>query len=144
MAEISRNNTGLSGEYFVAAELYRRGWSVGMTIGNAKAVDLFAEKDNIVVQVQVKSIYQRKNTGRPILKEAIKKDCVYIFVNLNADIMSQPDYFICTSGRAYAGAKQYSTRGIVGLGTLNNENFKNRWGKLLSKAHVNKKLSKAS
>jgi hypothetical protein len=44
MAEISPNNTGLSGEYFVAAELYRRGWSVGMTIGNAKAVDLFAEK----------------------------------------------------------------------------------------------------
>jgi len=36
MPEIPRNNTGLSGEYFVAAELYRRGWSVGMTVGNAK------------------------------------------------------------------------------------------------------------
>jgi len=35
MLEIPRNNTGLTGEYFVAAELYRRGWSVGMTIGNA-------------------------------------------------------------------------------------------------------------
>jgi len=33
MSEIPRNSTGLSGEYFVAAELYRRGWSVGMTIG---------------------------------------------------------------------------------------------------------------
>jgi predicted AAA+ superfamily ATPase len=60
MAEISPNNTGLSGEYFVAAELYRRGWSVGMTIGNAKAVDLFAEKEDCLVQVQVKSIYKRK------------------------------------------------------------------------------------
>lgn len=40
MSEIPRNNTGLAGEYFVAAELYRRGWSVGMTIGNAKAIDL--------------------------------------------------------------------------------------------------------
>ena len=38
---IQRNSTGLSGEYFVAAELYLRGWSVGMTIGNAKAVDIF-------------------------------------------------------------------------------------------------------
>ena len=28
MAEIPRNNTGLSGKYFVAAELYRRGRSV--------------------------------------------------------------------------------------------------------------------
>ena len=42
MPEIPRNSIGLSGEYFVAAELYRRGRSVGMTIGNAKAVDLFA------------------------------------------------------------------------------------------------------
>ncbi len=49
MAEIPRNNIGLSGEYFVAGELYRRVWSVGMTIGNAKAVDLFAEKNNTVV-----------------------------------------------------------------------------------------------
>jgi hypothetical protein len=32
MAEIPRNSTGLSGEYFAAAELYRRGWSGRMTI----------------------------------------------------------------------------------------------------------------
>ncbi len=61
MAEIPRNNTGLSGEYFVAAELYRRGWSVGMTIGNAKAVDLYAEKENKRIAIQVKSIYKKKN-----------------------------------------------------------------------------------
>jgi hypothetical protein len=60
MAEISRNNTGLAEEYFVAAELYRRGWSVGRTIGNAKAVDLFPEKENTVVQVQVKPFIKRK------------------------------------------------------------------------------------
>ena len=144
MAEIPRNNTGLSGEYFVTAELYRRGWSVGMTIGNAKAVDLFAEKDNIVVQVQVKSIYKRKNVGWPIMKNNIKKDCMYILVNLNADLMVQPDYFICTSEEAYKKVKQYATRGIIDLSTINNENFKNRWDKLLMKAHVNKKIAKTS
>jgi predicted AAA+ superfamily ATPase len=144
MSEIPRNNTGLSGEYFVAAELYRRGWSVGMTIGNAKAVDLFAEKDNIVVQVQVKSIYKKKNIGWPIMKDSIKKDCIYIFVNLNADLMTQPEYFICTSEEAYKKVKQYTTRGIIDLSTLNNEDFKNRWDKLQKKAHVNKKLAKAS
>ena len=46
MAEISRNSTGLSGEYFVAAELLRRGFSVGITMGNAKAIDILAEKDD--------------------------------------------------------------------------------------------------
>jgi len=30
MAEISRNNTGFFGEYFVAVKLYRRDWSVCM------------------------------------------------------------------------------------------------------------------
>jgi len=130
MAEIARNNTGLSGEYFVAAELYRRGWSVGMTIGNAKAVDLFAEKDNRRIAVQVKAIYKKKNVGWPMMKDAVKKDCFYIFVNLNADKMGMPDYFICTSEEAKAKVKQYATRGIVDLSTLNTEGFKNRWDKL--------------
>jgi hypothetical protein len=130
MAEISPNNTGLSGEYFVAAELYRRGWSVGMTIGNAKAVDLFAEKEDCLVQVQVKSIYKKKNVGWPMMKDKVKKDCIYVFVNLNADQMTMPDYYIATSEEAFAKVKQYETRGIVDLSTVNNEQFKNRWDKL--------------
>jgi hypothetical protein len=141
MAEIARNNTGLSGEYFVAAELYRRGWSVGMTIGNAKAVDLFAEKENTIVQVQVKSIFKRENNGWPITKGQIKKDCLYIFVNLNADKMASPDYFICTSEEAFDNAKQYSTRGIVTLGPLDNTGFKNRWDKLQLKSYATEKLT---
>jgi len=44
MSEIARNSTGLSGEYVVATEPSRRGWSGGMTTGNAKAVDLLIKK----------------------------------------------------------------------------------------------------
>ena len=130
MAEISRNNTGLSGEYFVAAELYRRGWSVGMTIGNAKAIDLFAEKGDKRIAIQVKAIYKRKNVGWPIMRDKIKSDCIYIFVNLNADKMIFPDYFICTSNEATLKVKQYETRGIIDLSSLNEEKFKNNWSKL--------------
>lgn len=130
MAEIPRNNTGLSGEYFVAAELYRRGWSVGMTIGNAKAVDLFAEKENKLVTIQVKAIYKKKNIGWPVMKDKIKNDCFYIFVNLNADKMESPDYYIATAKEAKEKVKQYSTRGIIDLSSLNNEKFKNKWSKL--------------
>ncbi len=36
-----RNCTHLAGEYFVAAELYKRGYSVAITLGNAKAIDLY-------------------------------------------------------------------------------------------------------
>ncbi len=132
MAEIPSNNTGLSGEYFVAAELYRRGWSVGMTIGNAKSVDLFAEKDEFRIAIQVKAIYKRKNVGWPIMKDKVRNDCFYIFVNLNGDKMEQPDYFICTAKEARDKVKQYQTRGIVDLSTLNSDAFKNNWNKLLS------------
>jgi len=78
----------------------------------------------------VKAIYKKKNVGWPMMKDAVKKDCFYIFVNLNADKMGMPDYFICTSEEAKAKVKQYATRGIVDLSTLNTEGFKNRWDKL--------------
>ncbi len=133
MSEISRNNTGLSGEYFVAAELYRRGWSVGMTIGNAKAIDMFAEKESKRIAIQVKSIYKKKNVGWPIMRDKIIEDCFYIFVNLNADMMSQPEFFICTSDEAKNNVKQYETRGIINLRALNKEDFKDNWGKLEKK-----------
>ncbi|MEI6568117.1 MAG: hypothetical protein WCR20_15675 [Verrucomicrobiota bacterium] len=130
MAEIPRNNTGLSGEYFVAAELYRRGWSVGMTIGNAKSVDLFAEKDERRVAIQVKAIFKRKHGGWPIMLANVRSDCFYIFVNLNGDTMATPDYFICTSEEAKLVVKQYETRGIIYVSILNSEKFKDNWSKL--------------
>ncbi len=130
MAKISRSNSGLSGEYFVAAELYRRGWSVGMTVGNAKAIDLFAEKGNKLIALQVKAIYQKKNVGWPIKTTSIKEGCFYIFVNLNADKMNPPDYFLATADEVQENIKQYSTREIINLSSLNNANFKNNWNKL--------------
>ena len=63
MAEIQSSSTGLSGEYFVAAELLRRGYSVGITMGNAKAIDILAEKDGKLFIIQVKAIFKKKNVG---------------------------------------------------------------------------------
>ncbi|MCB9185576.1 MAG: ATP-binding protein [Flavobacteriales bacterium] len=130
MAVIAKVSTGLSGEYFVAAELYRRGWLVGITVGNAKAVDILAEKDGLNISIQVKAIYKRKNIGWPLMTEQIKDGCFYIFVNLNADKMAMPDYFIATSEEVRGKIKQYATRGIVDLSTLNNAQFLNNWSKL--------------
>lgn len=131
MAEIQSSSTGLSGEYFVAAELLRRGYSVGITMGNAKAIDILAEKDNKQFIIQVKSIFKKKNVGWPIIKDKITDIHFYIFVNLNGDNMNQPDYFICTGYEAKEKTKQYATRGIVDHNSLNNDDFKNRWDKII-------------
>jgi predicted AAA+ superfamily ATPase len=131
MAEIQSSSTGLSGEYFVAAELLRRGYSVGITMGNTKAIDILAEKNNKQFIIQVKAIYKKKNVGWPMMKDKINPNHFYIFVNLNGDKMTEPEYFITNGMEAHEKVKQYETRGIVDYSTLNNDDFRNKWEKLI-------------
>jgi hypothetical protein len=130
MAEIQRSSTGLSGEYFVAAELLRRGYNVGITMGNAKAIDILAEKDGHQFIIQVKAIFKKKNVGWPMMADKVNESIFYVFVNLNGDKMTEPDYFIATGIEAKQKVKQYTTRGIIDLSTLDNDDFKNRWDKI--------------
>lgn len=124
-----RNSTHLAGEYFVAAELYRRGFSVAMTLGNAKAIDLFAERSACTVNVQVKAIRDKKSIGWPIMKERILDGIIYVFVCLNP-AGTAPDFFICTSEEARTNTAQYATRGIVDLRKLKGSLYQERWDKI--------------
>lgn len=130
MAEIQSSSTGLAGEYFVAAEMLRRGFSVGITMGNAKAIDILAEKDGKQFIIQVKAIYKKKNVGWPIMKDRVNTEIFFVFVNLNGDKMTNPDYYISTGKEAKDKVKQYTTRGIIDLSSLNNDDFINRWDKI--------------
>jgi len=128
---VDRNCTHLAGEYFVAAELYRRGYSVAITLGNAKAIDLFVEKGTRSVNIQVKAIRHRRNVGWPMMRDKVVDGIMYVFVSVN-DPGVPPDYFIATSGEARAKVKQYATRGIISLTILRNPDFKERWDKIES------------
>ncbi|HVT85775.1 MAG TPA: hypothetical protein VHD35_11265 [Chitinophagaceae bacterium] len=130
MAEIQSSSTGLSGEYFVAAELLRRGFSVGITMGNAKAIDILAEKKNKQYIIQVKSIFKRQNSGWPMMKDKVSTKILYVFVVLNGDKMSHPDFFISTGKEAKRKVNQYRTRGLITVSSLNNEQFAKRWDKI--------------
>lgn len=125
---MERNNTHLAGEYFVAAELYRKGFSVGMTIGNAKAIDLFANKDNKTISIQVKAIRNKKSVGWPIMKDKVFDNILYFFVNLNNQ--ENPEFYIATGQEAKDKVKQYATRGIIDLTSLKSDTFYNRWDKI--------------
>ena len=82
MPEIAPSSTGLSGEYFVAAELYRRGFLVALTIGNAKAIDILAQKDNKTFSIQVKSNLQTKECGLAYHEREGIKNCLLCFCKL--------------------------------------------------------------
>jgi predicted AAA+ superfamily ATPase len=124
-----KNSTHLAGEYFVAAELYRLGYSVGMTIGNAKAIDVLVEKDGRMIPVQVKAIRDKKSVGWPMMKARVRDDVIYVFVLLNRS-GTKPDYFIATGAEARSKVKQYETRGIVNLTSLKTAHFQERWDKI--------------
>jgi hypothetical protein len=127
------NNSHLAGEYFVAAELYKRGYSVAMTLGNAKAIDLFAEKGLRTVNVQVKAISRRKNVGWPMLKAKVFDRIVYVMVCLN-DEQTPPTYFIARGDEIRDKVKEYNSaggyRGILNYGTINTAEFQSRWDKI--------------
>jgi hypothetical protein len=40
-----------------------------MTIGNAKAIDLFANKDKDTISIQVKAIRNKKSSDWPMMKD---------------------------------------------------------------------------
>ena len=126
---VDRNSTHLAGEYFVAAELYRRGYHVGMTIGNAKAIDVLVEKSGRMIPIQVKAIRDKKSVGWPMMKDRVKEGIVYVFVLLNKP-GTKPDYFIATAQEARSNVKQYPTRGIIQLSSLKSAEFQERWDKL--------------
>jgi hypothetical protein len=130
MASVAdRNCTHLAGEYFVAAELSKRGYAIGITMGNAKAIDLFGEKNAKTVNVQVKALSAKRNVGWPMMKDRVVPNVMYVLVCLNA-CETAPAYFILTSSEAKAKVDQFSTRGIITYTKVNNRNFLGRWDKI--------------
>jgi hypothetical protein len=123
------NTSHLAGEYFVAAELSKRGYAVAMTIGNAKAIDLFVEKRRRTANIQVKAISLRKHVGWPMSADKVWTNVVYVFVCLNP-VGQPPTFFIATPSEVRPRVKQYATRGILNLGSLNTPQFLDRWDKV--------------
>lgn len=97
--------SGLAGEYFVAAELLKRGVQAAFTLGNAKAVDLHAHNASTGrnFNVQVKAL--RSKGGFLVSHDKIVAEHVYVFVLLN-----KPDeavrYFV-VSGEVLKASPQW-------------------------------------
>jgi hypothetical protein len=95
----ANNITGVAGEYFVAAELSRRGWIATMTLKNTPNIDVIATtvdgSRTVNIQVKTRSVANRQgwilNKG---IESIVPGDNFYIVF---VDLVSQngkPDYFI--------------------------------------------------
>lgn len=99
---MTKNNVsiGNSGEYFVAGELERHGFTVAVPMSNVKDFDILAIKRDDAEQqfaIQVKTTEQRQKKWILSKKNEnlISKNIFYVFVSLNK--LDNPEYHIVPS-----------------------------------------------
>jgi hypothetical protein len=131
---IENQLTGISGEFFVAAELAKRNFQVSITLGNAKGVDLFATNQltGKVFEVEVKTLRKKPNCFTLNTKR-LKTEKVFVFVYLNEN-NKQPSYHILKGAEILENPKHFygsslgTARETVNHGPL--KDHKDRWDKL--------------
>lgn len=99
--------TGSAGEYFVAAELSRRGVVAALTMSGTDAFDILAvNKAGRSYSIQVKTTqYEKKLRWLLSSKDENPKANFYVFVNLNGT-EKQPDYYIMPATEVVAAIKE--------------------------------------
>ncbi len=99
MAELSSGLCGVAGEFFVAAELSRRGYIVSMTLGNAKGIDIMVSNNcaKRVAAIQVKTNQNKKDwLLNKKDEENFADNLFYVFVKLKKK-EERPDFYIVPS-----------------------------------------------
>lgn len=100
-SQSEKYHLGMSGEYFVAAQLQRLGVSASVTYGNAKSADVvvFTEGSDRVVVVEVKTTRQTEWVvgGRTPAKSGKP----WVFVHLPKDSEEPPKFFVLTQSKLH-------------------------------------------
>lgn len=95
--KLSKQLSGIAGEYYVAAELSRRGYLAAITLRNSDGVDILAsnESGEKTFSIQVKTT---QNKRKWILGKKVEEDKsankFYAFVNIPNELNSLPEYYI--------------------------------------------------
>jgi len=100
MANLSTVLCGVAGEYFVAAELSRRGYIASITLRNTRGVDILASNEIASRQVGIQVKSNQGNSRDWILSPKAEiyfaPNLFYAFVNLKM-AQERPDFFIVPS-----------------------------------------------
>jgi hypothetical protein len=109
--------TGVAGEYFVAAELSRRGFIASITMRNSRGFDILATNENasrtVTIQVKTNQNARREWMLNDKAEKSFSKDWFYVFVILNRP-HERPAFYVVPSEDV---AKQISKSHRAYLGT---------------------------
>jgi len=102
MAEKKKSNilTGVAGEYYVAAELSKRGHIASITLRNTRGVDILASNENatkqVAIQVKTSSVANKDWMLNEKAENYYGDGVFYVFVDLKGEF-ERPDFFIVPS-----------------------------------------------
>ena len=135
---LSNQLTGTAGEYFVAAELSRRGYIASISLRNAKGVDILvtSEDSNETLNIQVKTAKNKKAIWILSKKnETIISDrFFYILVLLPPDDMQRPHFYIVPSKRVARYISVFHKRHLAaGNQGSDMRKFRDRFNRYLEK-----------
>lgn len=146
--QAQKYHLSLAGEFFVAAELQRRGVSAAVTYGNAKSADVvaFSPLGNKAVVIEVKSTSKLKWVvgGRAPLASSKP----WVFVYLPNDPTEAPSYYVALQSELHnilapldeeyyrkfkeKHGEDYGDRpGVANFTRSQAEPFKDAWGKII-------------
>ena len=95
-SRLSAGLCGVAGEYFVAAELSRRGYIASLTLRNTRGVDILASNSDATksVGIQVKTSQGKGKSWMLNKKVAadVATNLVFVLVRLND--LGEPDYYV--------------------------------------------------
>ena len=110
--------SGVSGEYFVAAELSRQGYVASITLRNTKGIDILVSNADASksVSIQVKTNRGRRKTWllNKKAEDYFDDNLFYVFVNLNGG--QPPDFYVVQSNIVAAKVKKDYARWLAAPG----------------------------
>jgi hypothetical protein len=146
--QAQKYHLSLAGEFYVAAELQRRGISAAVTYGNAKNADVvaFSMSGEKAVVVEVKSTSQAKWVVGGMVPVASAKP--WVFVHMPIDPATPASFYIVLQSELHdilaPGEAEYyrkfkekhgveygDRKGVVNFTSKQAEPFRNQWEKIL-------------
>ncbi len=132
MKRQSGQNANLAAEFFVASQLFRLGYTVTITLGNTKEIDLLvAHPDGRTVTIDVKGLKNRTNW--PVNPKLRRKSHFYALVGYNNQFrypLSIPEVFIIPSMQIKKYLSTWTGRPdiiCVGYQRIRNTKYKQAW-----------------
>ncbi len=111
--------SGVTGEYFVAAELSKRGYIASITLRNTKGMDILCSNESATKTVGIQVKTNRGSKRDWILNQKAEDyfadNLFYAFVNLH-DNERSPEYFIVPSKTAALFVKEGHASWLSSLG----------------------------